>query len=337
MRACKTARSKFFRYSWQRLCRACCCGLLILPFICQQLSAVPVQSEPQVILHLQDKRLNEVSGMAMASDGSGQMWMLNDGGSGSILYRVGSDGKVVKTYDVAKDGNRDWEDMAAFNWHQQAFLLIADVGDNGADRRDITLMVIAEPNLKTPSKIKPHPPSTTQQSQLLPWKKQRIRYPQGARDCEAVAVDTDNDKVYLLSKRTQPVQLFSLSLSALMAKTSRQSSVMTLTHEMDLPDLSVAVAPTMISSLLQFVANWPTAMNIDVSQQRAVILTYGFLYFYQRQTSQTWLQAFAKPIAVKSISQLPQAESVTFAGKDQVWVGSEGQATPILSWQFPSP
>ncbi len=317
-------------------------------------SRVMVKSSAgQVIGQLQSPLLNEVSGMAAASDGSGHLWMLNDGGGGAVLYRVNTQGQLLQQFNIAKSINRDWEDLAIFKWKHQSFLLIADVGDNGADRSTIELLVVAEPALRTPAqsvlkKLKPTSGATTAsvtknsseakpiKAQLLPWKVQQYRYPQGARDCEAIAVDVQANKVYLLTKRTQPAQLFSTSLSSLMTSAQRKPQTVLLTLETELPSLLSPPAATKVSSFFQFLPNWPTAMSIDISQQRAVILTYGFLYFYQRQSSQSWPQAFAQPFAVQVLSQLSQAESVAFVGNDQVWVVSEGAGTPILSWQFPS-
>ncbi len=341
-------------------------GARTLPVFCPSLWAAESKSaarvtvksaEGKTMAFLHEPLLNEVSGMAAASDGSGHLWMLNDGSGGAVLYRVNMQGQLVQQFNIAKSINRDWEDLAIINWKHQSFLLIADVGDNGADRSTIELLVVAEPALRTPAqsvlkKSKTTSVATTAsattasvttnspeakpiKAQLLPWKVQQYRYPQGARDCEAIAVDIQADKVYLLTKRTHPAQLFSASLSSLMTPALRKPQTVLLTLETELPGLLVPPAATKVSSFFQFLANWPTAMSIDVSQQRAVILTYGFLYFYQRQASQSWPQAFAQPFAVQILSQLPQAESVAFVGNDQVWVVSEGVGTPILSWQFP--
>lgn len=278
---------------------------------------------------LQNPALDEISGLAAASDNSGHVWMINDGGSGAILYRVDATGKLVQTFNIANNNNRDWEDLAAFSWQKQAFILIADVGDNGANRAYIELVVLAEPTL-----------SKQNNTRILPWKIQRLVYPQGiARDCEAIAVDKVADKIYLLSKRTKPAQLFSLSLSELMRPSSRTSSnkspPITLHLEADLTELSHAPVQPKISSWFQFMANWPTAMAIDASQERAVILTYGFLYFFRREPSQTWPQALQAPLKIQPLTDLLQAESVSFIGDSSVWVTSEGQNAPIMSWTFP--
>ena len=335
--------------SWRRMVIICA---ILSPLLCHAASdarsvmadqpSVRVLSDKGTTIgHLQDQRLNEISGMGVASDGSGHLWMLNDGGSGSILYRVSPQGRILQRFDVAKNGNRDWEDLAVFTWRNQSFLLIADVGDNGPDRKQVELVVVAEPSLLASLLTNALSPEKSNEApvkkQLLPWKVQRYRYAQGPRDCEAIAVDVLADKVYFLTKRTQPVQLFSAPLSQLMAPDSPTApSVQVLTLEAELPTLSESVADPLIRSLFRFVANWPTAMSIDAGQQRAVILTYGFLYFYQRAPNQSWPQAFAKPLAVQVLSQLAQAESVTFADQNQVLVVSEGLGSRILSWQFPS-
>ena len=71
----------------------------------------------------------------------------------------------------------DWEDIAAFELDGSDYLLIADTGDNGGLRRTLQLHVVEEPaRLRRTHALRPA------------WSI-AFRWPDGARDCEAVAVD----------------------------------------------------------------------------------------------------------------------------------------------------
>ena len=68
---------------------------------------------PQKTGTLQQKKLDEISGMASSRFRSDILWMINDSGNQAELYAVKSDGTLVATYKLNVD-NEDWEDMSSF-------------------------------------------------------------------------------------------------------------------------------------------------------------------------------------------------------------------------------
>jgi hypothetical protein len=83
---------------------------------------------------------------------------------------------------------------------RQHYLLLADTGDNGGQRRDFILHVFEEPTSLRDGTLKPA------------WSI-RARWADGPRDCEAVAVDAAAGKVLLVSKKRKPPELFTLPLA----------------------------------------------------------------------------------------------------------------------------
>ena len=101
-----------------------------------------------------------------------------------------------------KRANRDWEDLSSFRIGALAYLLVADTGDNDAKRKHVQLYVVPEPDLDLDDKVKVEPA----------WKVDFV-YPGGPRDAEAVAVDTANQRVLVLTKRTLPPELYEVPLT----------------------------------------------------------------------------------------------------------------------------
>src|SRR3546814_2216137 len=93
------------------------------------------------------------------------------------------------------------QDIAAFELDGRRDLLVADTGDNGGLRRSLQLHAIEEPT--SLDEVAQHAP-------LEPAWSIAFRWPDGARDCEAVAVDAQRGEVLLISKKRTPPELFAL-------------------------------------------------------------------------------------------------------------------------------
>ena len=146
-----------------------------------------------------DERLREVSGMAASRVHEDVLWLANDGGNDAALYAVSRRGRELARFAVDGVANTDWEDLAAFELDGRHYLLIADTGDNGGLRRTLQLHVVEEP-------------ATLEDGPLKPAWSIAFRWPDGARDCEAVAVDAAAGQVLLVSKKRRPPELFALPL-----------------------------------------------------------------------------------------------------------------------------
>ena len=144
--------------------------------------------------------LNEVSGIAASRVHDDVLWAIEDSGNPARLYALSRRGRILARYRVEGAKNIDWEDLASFDLDGRHYLLVADTGDNGGQRRDFVLHVFEEPKTLANGTLKPA------------WSI-RARWADGPRDCEAVAVDAAAGKVLLLSKKRKPPELFALPLA----------------------------------------------------------------------------------------------------------------------------
>ena len=112
----------------------------------------------------------------------------------------------------------------------------------------------------------------------------RFRYPDGQRDVEAVAVDEAEERIYLISKRRVPPELFSLPLRP-------NGALMTATYEGRLQQL-----PQPSARDLREDPKWgryrssPTALAMQ--GRTAIVATYRDGYLFSRGKDESWAEAF---------------------------------------------
>lgn len=205
-------------------------------------------------------KLSEVSGLAVSRKTPGLLWAINDSGNPPEVYGISIKGVLLKTYKVEGAMNWDWEDLAGFRYKGEDFLVIADVGDNWSNRPFNTLYCVKEPKSDSQGGMRP-----------LQWQ-MNFRYDNRPLDCEAVAVDAANQKIYLLSKRTAKPILYELPL--------------------DMPCKKAMYTARAVAKI-RYISR-PTAMDISADGNTLYILTYKHAYIYSRTPDQTWEQAFSK-------------------------------------------
>ncbi len=261
----------------------------------------PVVGEPAITGKLANTQISEASGLASSRLYPGLLWAINDGGDDPLLYAVGSDGTDLGTFRVEGAKNFDWEALASFRLRDTAYLLIADVGDNWQQRQTVTLYVVKEPAI-TATGI------DNGRGAAIAWQI-RFSYEDGPLDCEAVAVDVANQRVFLLSKRGLSPVLYELPL-----------------HPVDQGTTVVAHRLTTVPHF-----NWPTAMDLSPDGLSAVVLTYNNGYLFRRRQNEDWPSAFKRRPQRLRFNRLFQQEAVCFGfyGKS-VFVTSERIPAPLV-------
>jgi len=151
--------------------------------------------EPKPIGTITDRQLAEVSGLAPSQTAKGAWWVHNDSGDQPRLYAVNSQGQLIAKFTVAEAKNVDWEDMAR---GPNSTLFIADTGNNSLSRSELTLYRVAEPNLGQASSRNVLTGDTAA-AEAFPY-----RYPDGKHDAEALFVDPQSGRPYLVTKKMSP-------------------------------------------------------------------------------------------------------------------------------------
>ncbi len=272
----------------------------------------PAEEPPSsVVGRLQNARIDEASGLARSQRYPDVFWVVNDDGP-PVLYAIDGTGKDLGRVTVKDASNRDWEDLASFTLDGVPYLIAADIGDNAGKRKDVRLYVIEEPQAGD-DKVEPA------------WRIE-FTYPEGPRDAESVAVDLENERVLVLTKRDVPALLYALPLQPGTKK------------RIDAERLGVVDSlPQPTGSDLEFATkanswHWqPTSMDISADGTNAIVLTYGGVYLYPRSPGQDWHAAMQQPPHVVSRSSNRHAESVAFnATGDFIYITIEQRNAPLF-------
>lgn len=261
---------------------------------------------------LLDADLGEVSGMAASRTHAGVLWMVNDGGNAPELHAVSRRGRRLATYRIDGVVNTDWEDLAAFELDGRRYLLVADTGDNGGLRKTLQLHAIEEPAGIADATLKPA------------WSIV-FRWPDGARDCEAVAVDAAGGQVLLVSKKRQPPELFALPLAPgnRGPETARRVGRLAGVPQAGAEEARRNPARARLHGQV-------TAADVAPDGRSLAVMTYHDVLVYPREPGQAWATAVAHPPRVHALPWLHQPEALAWSGTGEaLYATGEIIPTPI--------
>ncbi len=242
---------------------------------------------------LANEQLKEASGLAPSYRKPDVYFSMNDSGNAAELFALRSDGTHAGVWAINYSGRHDFEDMAAFAFNGERYLLVADTGDNLYWRPVVRLLIIAEPDL-----------DRITEEALEPAWVINLRYPDGPRDVEAVAVDEATEQVFLISKRRIPPEIFCVPLRP-------DEKLVTATYVGRLGAL-----PQPSGRDLREDPEWgsyrssPTALGMK--GDKAVVITYRDGYLFSRRKGESWVDAFAKAPERIPLPHLRGLEAGTF-------------------------
>jgi hypothetical protein len=266
---------------------------------------------------LSDPDLDEVSGLAASRAHPGIYWAINDSGTGPKVIAIKADGSKEATMTLAGGENVDWEDLDAFDLNGKHYLLIADTGDNGGIRKQLTLYVIEEPaKLRDGGSLKP--------AWIINFK-----WPDGARDCEAAAVDPVRGEVLLISKKRVPPELFRVALRPSDGNPQTAELLATLSDISQPSQEELKKNPVYGRYRSQI-----TAADLSTNGRVLAVLNYHSVHLYVRRDGQDWAQVMKTVPGQLELPWLPQAEGIAFSPDGRsLLIGSEQRPSPLIMYR----
>lgn len=125
---------------------------------------------------------SELSGLVASRSRRGVLWAHNDSGDAARLLAFRSSGATVAEVALTGAENVDWEDIAA---GPKGTLLVADIGDNLAQRPSVVVYRVPEPRFS---------------GTVAVTARYELRYPDGARDAEVLMFDRSTASIVIVSK-----------------------------------------------------------------------------------------------------------------------------------------
>lgn len=148
-------------------------------------------ADPVILGTVKDKRLTEISGIAVSEKNPGVIWVHNDSGDGAFVYAMTRAGEALGRLTLSGATARDWEDMTLAPCGEDWCLLLGDIGDNDRHRHDAAVYRIVEPAIdveKPFGEISASP-------ERVPFD-----YPDRPRDAEALFWHRGLATLFILSK-----------------------------------------------------------------------------------------------------------------------------------------
>jgi hypothetical protein len=294
----------------------CVSALCVLSGCSQENSPSGASKPPGAVIA--NVAVDEASGLQASRLHPGTWFVHNDDGAPRV-FAMSTQGEDLGSFEIDGAGNRDWEDMTGFRHEGRDYLVIADTGDNFAQWDEISLNFVLEPE----------PGDDGQYSGTIPLSHRvSLRYPDGPRDCEAVAFDPASQRILLLTKRDVPPRLYAIDIDTALAFSIA---------ELEFLGESVRFRPPTSEDFLTFGARdgqWvsqPTGMDIDASGTRAAVISYRSVYVFERAAGMSWLEALA--VAPTEFEGPPanKEESIAFSRDgDYLLITTEGVPAPIF-------
>ena len=263
--------------------------------------------------------IDEASGLAVSSRFPGRLYHVNDSGDSGRFFVTDTRGAGTRVVDVAGFDPLDVEDLTLgpCGSVDGSCLFIADIGDN-ARVRD-TLQVVRVPERER------------FENPAQPLDPIRIRYPDGARDAESIAVHPGGDLI-IISKGARsllpgapPSTIYRLRRDDWIRPAGR-------VHVMErVGDLDLAAVGGALSGSL------PTAFDISPDGRRFIVLTYVNAFEFHVDLSGGAMPAtadLAPGVDFREIrlSPLRQQESIAYLGPGAFLYDTEAGAgeAPIM-------
>jgi hypothetical protein len=144
-----------------------------------------VAADGHLLFRIHDPRITESSSLMVSAVQPDVVYTADDSGDGAYIYSI--DMGTGDTVGVATLVGVHPQDVEAIAPGPNDTLYFADIGDNAAQRTNVTVYWFTQPG----------PGDTT----ITDWHSARLKYPGGARDAETILVDPSSGDLYVVSKQ----------------------------------------------------------------------------------------------------------------------------------------
>ncbi|MFT4047999.1 MAG: hypothetical protein QM661_15090 [Solimonas sp.] len=285
----------------------------------QVVLAAPPLAEPPVLIR--DAALGEISGCAASRAVPGRLWVHNDSGNPPFIYALDTQGHVQARVRLDGVVNLDWEDIAGFLWRGRPYLALADTGDNFAIRDSVAVLLLPEPDGSAAT--------------VRPERTIEVRYPDGPRDLESIAVDAAAGQILLLEKRRPPATLYAVALDGPTRQTARP--IATLADWWPEPPTP---SETIGDRRYRAAA---TAIDLSPDGRRLAVLSNTHWAVFTRADGESWQTVLARrPSSVGRLPRraLPVHDTIFEAlcwdpDGERLWISGERLPAPLLPIAVP--
>jgi len=232
---------------------------------------------------------------------------------------------LLATVEFQTGENRDWESLARCKLDGEQYLVVADVGDNLARHPRCQLYFFPEPKFERgaePLAIGLTPIAI------------EFCYSDGARDCEAVAIDPKSNDIWLFEKmmqlnlRRRP-QVYRIAADQWLPRLTEASVAgVDSPKQVDNGSSSRALVAQRVGTINH---SFVTGAEFSPNGDQLIMRTYSYAIHFQISAKQNWAAHFLE--LQPTLLALPvqkQGEAITFFPNNDSWlISSEGVQQPL--------
>ena len=268
--------------------------------------------------------ITEASGLASSRIDDGLLWVHNDSGDSARVFAIDRQGALRSVYTLAGAEALDWEDMAAGPGPESGvdYLYLADIGDNAAQRAEIVVYRVREPQVGGGDTPVPEVELTGVETLTL-------GYPDRAHDAETLLVDPISGDLVIVTKELATG--VSLVFHAPAPFDANAPVTLEQAGQIDFRSFVSSVTPPADApALVAGVPFLPTAGDVSPTGDLIAIRTYGTVWVWSRDEGTSLADAFAAAPCEAPSAIEPQGETIALDpdGKGYTTV-SEGANPPL--------
>lgn len=256
-----------------------------------------------------DTALKEISGIDAGVRNPNVHWVHNDSGDSARVFAIDGNGVTQRQYTLSGASANDWEDLAVGGGPEPgvSYLYVADIGDNGTSRAEVSVYRVPEPAV-----------SAGQPVTLTGVDRLRLKYPDGAKDAEALLVDPETGELLIIQKKGAGGTVGVYHAPGGLAG----GSLTTMTKVTDLVLASGS-------------SNAVTSAAVSADGRQIAVRTYGKVLLWGRGTGTIW-EAFAATPCQGPQPPESQGEAIGFHADGRAYVTvSEGTNQMLNNYVAP--
>lgn len=278
-----------------------------------------IQVESRKTGKFESEDILESSGVIASRNHRDKFWTHNDNGDDLRLFLVDVTGKLHAIVELANIKARDVEDISEYEIDGESYIVLGDIGDNAFRRETCALLVFEEPELKLERE-------KVVRAKIDEIVRMEFAYEDGSRNCEAMAVDSRNQEVWLATKE---------SLAGRFSPRKRTPAF----YRLSIADMKKVQQEPLVAEKIEPMQDpLVTGMDFSHDSSLAVIRTYTYARLYRRDSEQSWEEVFRT--GDSELFGLPtqiQGEAICFFQDDSALLTtSEQKRQPIWQIQLPA-
>jgi hypothetical protein len=284
--------------------------------LCLAASLAAAASKP--LCKLQDRQINESSGLAPAADSDRYFFTHNDSGDKARFFAVGTDGRTLLTVTVPGAKAVDWEDMAGRAApNGKRYLYLGDIGDNNRVRSSVQVYRVAQPEVD--------PEQRGRLGTATGVVRYELKYEGGAQNAESLLVSPEG-RLYVVTKSGSGSGVYA-------APAPLRAEGVNLMRK--IASISFLALPATTRTLQDHVRKLlATGGAISPDGKRVVVCTYTDAYEWKIEGDLA--AAFRTKPRHIPLPGMKQAEAICYTQDSKAMLaGSEGVGAPVYRLPLP--